>query len=99
MSCNRENVTWKGRDGKWNVGFFEFYETGDPSDEDWDYEWDVEYDFTQFNWASTGHPTQEAARNAWDGSNPGMWAINETPDAETDRFDKMVLDLRARTHR
>lgn len=73
MSTNRENVIWQSADGTWNRGFYDFYETGDWSDPDYDHEWDVEY--TQdFSWVSTGHPSMEAAERSWRGSNPGGWS-------------------------
>lgn len=94
MSTNRENVIWKTRDGTWSIGFYDFYYTGDSSDEDFDHEWDVEYDFGRFNWVSTGHPTQESAMNAWHGSNPGCHEIVEEPSAETDALDALVKAFR-----
>lgn len=89
MSCNRENVVWKSRDGKWNIGFFDYYHVNQDS-EDFDHEWDVEYDYDRFNWVSTGHATQEAAIDAWHGANPGCHQIHEEPDASTDRYDEMA---------
>ena len=83
MSCNRENVTWKSRDGTWNRGFYDFYQTGE------DYEWDVEYDNDKFHWVSLGHSTEQEANLAWDGSNPGGGMIYSEPCEETDRFDRM----------
>jgi hypothetical protein len=84
MSCNRENVTWKSRDGTWNRGFYDFYQTGE------DYEWDVEYDNDRFNWVSLGHATEEEANLSWDGANPGGGEVYHEPSAETDRFDAMA---------
>lgn len=69
MSKNRENVVWQSADGSWSRGFFETYPTKSYDDEDYDDEWDVDYD--NFSWVSVGHPTEEAARAAWDGANPG----------------------------
>lgn len=89
MSCNRENVVWKGRDGKWNVGHFAFYSV-DTDKEDWDYEWDVEYDYSEFHWASVGHATEDEAHAAWQGSNPGCSMVHYEPDADTDRYDAMA---------
>lgn len=93
MSCNRENVIWKDRNGKWNLGFFHCYPV-DQDKEDWDYEWDVDYDFSTFDWVSTGHDTQEAAHLSWGGSNPGMWEVHEEPSEYTDEFDKMAATYR-----
>lgn len=90
MSCNRENVTWKTA-GTWSIGFFDFYETGDTSDPDWDSEWDVEY-LDRFMFVSTGHPTPEAAYEAWDGANPGGTTIYDTPSPETERYDRMAAE-------
>lgn len=84
MSCNRENVTWKSRDGTWNRGFFDFYQTGE------DHEWDVEYDYDQFHWISLGHATKQNAKDAWDGANPGGGHVYDTPSEQTDRFDIMA---------
>ena len=84
MSTNRENVIWKSRDGTWNRGFYDFYQTGE------DYEWDVEYDHSSFMWASTGHATKEQANAAWTGSNPGGCWNFDTPNEETDRLDAMA---------
>lgn len=86
MSCNRENVIWKSKNGTWNRAFYDFYDVGDPSDPDWDYEWDVEYT-DDFNWASVGHATEEAAHRSWDGSNPGSYTLIEDPGDETDELD------------
>lgn len=85
MSCNRENVTWKTRDGTWSIGFFDFHQVGD------DHEWDVEYDSDRFHWVSTGHATYEEARDAWDGANPGGGHLYHTPSDTTDRYDRMAL--------
>lgn len=98
MSVNRENVTWQAKDGTWSIGFFDFYATGDPMSEDWDFEWDVEYDFSKFNWTSHGHPTEEAAYEAWDGANPGGTSIcprfgpdaNEHTVAQCDHYDQLA---------
>lgn len=84
MSCNRENVIWKGRDGKWSIGFFDFWQTGE------DHEWDVEYDHSKFNFASVGHESEEAAHAAWDGSNPGGATILDEASAITDKYDEMA---------
>jgi hypothetical protein len=70
VSVNRENVIWQSADGSWNRGFYEFHNVGDDQ-EDWDYEWGVEYDRDEFNWVSTGHPSEQTARDSWSGSNPG----------------------------
>jgi hypothetical protein len=84
MSCNRENVIWKDRTGKWSIGFFDFHQNGD------DPEWDVEYDHSSFNFASVGHDSAESAYAAWRGTNPGGSVICTEPTAETDRYDEMA---------
>lgn len=94
MSCNRENVTWKSRDGKWSIGFFECYPVNQDSD-DWDYEWDVEYNDDAFDWASTGHDSEEAAYQAWNGANPGGTTVYDEPCEQTDRYDEMVAAWKA----
>ncbi len=84
MSCNRENDTWQSADGTWNIGFYEFWDEGDPSDDDWDYEWDVEYG-ENFHWISTGHATPDEAYASYTRShaNPGGTCITEfTPANE-----------------
>lgn len=70
VSFSRENVTWQSKDGRWNLGFFETTWVGSESD-GYDPEWDVEYDFSKFEWVSTGHATEQAAHDSWDGANPG----------------------------
>lgn len=87
MSFHRENVLWQSRNGTWNLGFYECHEDGG---EDSDPEWDVEYDFSRFDWVSTGHPTQKAARESWKGSNPGGGTLYEEPCDETDALDTMA---------
>lgn len=72
MSFNRENTIWQSKDGTWNRGFYEVVWT----DYDGDPEWDVEYG-GEFWWVSVGHPSQEAAYESWDGSNPGSHTIVE----------------------
>ena len=90
MSLHRENIVWKSRDGTWSIGFYDYYYTGDTSDEDFDHEWDVEYDYSQFNWVSTGHPTEQAAHDSWDGCNPGSSQITSEPGPDTDRLDALA---------
>lgn len=101
MSKNRENVAWPATDGKWSIGFFDFYETGDPGDEDFDDEWDVEYMFDKFWWTSTGHVSADAAMEAYcrQNCNPGGGEV--IPDraahlAECERYDAMIVELRER---
>lgn len=68
MSFHRENVVWQSADGTWNRGLYTAHEqfwvdNVDP-------EWDVDYDYSSFEWASTGHPTKQSAIDSWDGANP-----------------------------
>lgn len=100
MSCNRENVTWQSADGTWNMGFYPFYNVGDTSDPDWDYEWDVEYEYDRFGWITQGHRTPESAYEAYTrcNANPGgtmevEWRGNE---AECRRYDEMAEDAKRR---
>lgn len=95
MSLHRENVIWVSRDGKWNRGFYEYYNVN-VGGEDWDHEWDVEYIYDSFNWVSTGHATEEAANMAWTGSNPGSAEIISEASAETDRLDAMAAEFKQR---
>ncbi len=83
MSLNRENVSWQSANGTWSIGFFEFRYVNRDS-EDFDHEWDVEYDYTEFNWASSGHISAEAAYEAYarNHANPGCGAIYYHPTAE-----------------
>lgn len=69
MSLNRENVIWQSKDQTWNRGFYTCNPMG-SFDEDFDHEWDVEYDYSSFEWVSTGHPTLASAEKSWDGPNP-----------------------------
>lgn len=65
MSFNRENVTFQTSDGKWSIGFWNFYETSSYMDEDFDAEWNVEYTYDGFWFASAGHATPEKAYEAY----------------------------------
>lgn len=72
MSKNRENVAWQSADGTWSLGFYDYYASSEPRDEDYgfDDEWDVDYT-NKFHWVSTGHPSESSAKRAWGGVNPG----------------------------
>ena len=67
MSLNRENVAWQNPSGKWYIGFWDFYRTGD------DYEWDVEYYDDHFWFFSGPHASYEAAYDSYTRchANPG----------------------------
>lgn len=71
MSVNRENIIWQSEDGTWGRGFYDYYNTKSYDDDDYDYEWDVEYNYDTFTWVSVGHATEDEARAAWKGANPG----------------------------
>lgn len=98
MSFNRDNIVWKSEAGTWSIGFYRCYPTGDTSSEDYDPEWDVDYDLGSFEWASTGHRSEQAAIDSWDGPNPGMFTTATDP-AQSPRLDAMVEALRARAAR
>lgn len=86
MSLNRENRVWQSENGTWNIGFFPFYQTGD------DPEWDVEYDFSRFDYVSTGHRTEVQASRSHPYPNPGggwVSAFDQEPE-ECKKFDHMV---------
>ena len=89
MSFHRENVAWPSRDGSWNYGFYAADVVGD------DPEWDVDYDYSAFDWVTTGHVTLESAWKAWTGSNPGGGMVIETCSAETDHLDEMAAQYRS----
>ncbi len=74
MSFHRENVTWQSQDKTWSLGFFTVI-PGNTWDEDYDPEWDVDYDFSSFEWVTSGHPTEDAAFEAWRGANPGGGSV------------------------
>lgn len=74
MSFNRENVIWESENGTWNRGFYTVHDRW-SDDDDFDPEWDVDYDFSSFEWVSTGHPTADAAHASWDGANPGGYSL------------------------
>lgn len=91
MSFNRESITWQAKDGTWSIGFFRATVIGD------DPEWDVDYDYRTFSWVSTGHPTEEAARDSWNGPNPGCFeTVYELTDKAYDRLDAMVKACKER---
>lgn len=97
MSFNRDNVTWQSPDGTWNLGFYTVHEGmvyGD--DEDYDPEWDVDYDYESFEWVTTGHATENAARAAWKGANPGCTTIVTYSAESAERVAE--LDEMARRH-
>lgn len=85
MSLNRENVIWKS-EGKWYIGFFSCWVTGE------DYEWDVDYDFSSFEWASGPHESGDEAMASWPGANPGGHTVYEEGG---EKYDQMFQDYQA----
>lgn len=99
MSFNRDNVIWRSANGSWNLGFYVVLDGfGYGDDEDYDPEWGVDYDYENFEWLSTGHPSLDAARAAWDGANPGMMVVASGEDrvAELDAMAERFKTRRAR---
>jgi hypothetical protein len=90
MSFHRENVIWKSTDGTWNRGFYATIQTGD------DPEWDVET-LDYFDWVSTGHRSEQAAEQSWNGANPGSWSVIDTPGPRTDKLDELVRQYKERS--
>lgn len=93
MSLHRENATWQAPDGTWSIGLYDYVETGD------DPEWDVEY-LDDFRWVSTGHPTSEAAMDAYlqDHANPGGTTLyfGSEDAASIAEFEKLAAAYKAR---
>lgn len=71
MSYYHANVVWQSSDGTWSRGFYTDMGAGGCDCGDETHEWCREFDSSSFQWVSTGHPTEDAAYKAWDGSNPG----------------------------
>lgn len=96
MSHTRENTTWQSANGTWNIGFYEFHETG--YGEDWDPEWDVEYNDDAFWFASTGHRTTDEAYAAYtrEHPNPGGTTVLEYTAENRDEITR--LEAMAETH-
>lgn len=96
MSFNRENVIWRSASGVWSIGFYVVHESVGPfgDDDEYDPEWDVDYDYDSFEWASTGHASEDEAIRSWKGANPGMHAIESRAEriAELDAMLKEFLD-------
>lgn len=95
MSFNRENVTFQTADGKWNIGFWNFYETSNYMDEDFDSEWDVEYTYDGFWFFSAGHATPKQAYEAYcrNHSNPGGTVVLDyaTYKEDCDKYAKYLI--------
>lgn len=92
MSFHHENVIWQSPDGTWSRGFFTrlSWDSGDP---DYDPEWDDSFDHNEFQFVSTGHPSEESAHQSWGGSNPGGHTVYaycvETAD-EIEQFEDLA---------
>ena len=86
MSLNRKNIIWQSANLTWSRGFYEVLWTGE------DYEWDVEYG-PNFEWVSTGHPTQNEAYDAWDGCGSGSYNTlpYTTGNPETTTLDALAV--------
>jgi len=87
MSFNRENILWQSADGTWSHGFYECH-GGD--------EWDVVYNHDVLEYASCGHPTEDAALQSWRGVNPGgctVLSYHPGSAAEVAKHDDMAAEL------
>lgn len=100
MSFNRENILWQSADGTWSHGFYECHESyggRDDDDEDsFDPEWDVEYNHDVLEYASCGHPSEDAALQSWRGANPGgcnVLSYHSNSAAEVAKHDDMAAEL------
>lgn len=102
MSYHWENVIWQSKDGSWNRGYFHRISNADsPSswnDEDYGYdsEWDDEFDFSSFDYLSTGMRSEETAWNFTPHGNPGTYTL--LPYAGNSKECKHY-DLMAHWHR
>ena len=87
MSFNRENILWQSADGTWSHGFYECH--GGT-------EWDVEYNHDVLEYASCGHPSEDAALQSWRGANPGgcnVLSYHSDSAAEVAKHDDMAAEL------
>lgn len=97
MSVNRENVVWQSENGTWGRGFYDYYNTKSYDDDDYDFEWDVDYNYDTFTWVSVGHATEDEARAAWQGANPGgsetveYGGTNPSGELLAPQFDEMAV--------
>ena len=101
MSKNRENTAWPAADGTWSIGFYDYHQLRGGDDDDFDDEWDVDYDYSSFWWVSTGHPSADAAMDAYcrTNCNPGGGEVildRTTSAAECEKLDAMVIAFRDR---
>ncbi|MFZ3475337.1 hypothetical protein ACODT3_42465 [Streptomyces sp. 4.24] len=95
MSLTRENTTWQSANGTWNIGFYEFQETG--YGEDWDPEWDVEYSDDAFWFASTGHRNPDEAYAAYTREHPNPGGTTVLAHTAENRDEITRLDAMAKT--
>ena len=87
MSFNRENILWQSADGTWSHGFYECH--GGT-------EWDAEYNHDVLEYASCGHPSEDAALQSWRGANPGgchVLSYHPGSAAEVAKHDDMAAEL------
>jgi len=87
MSFNRENILWQSADGTWSHGFYECH--GGT-------EWDVEYNHDVLEYASCGHPSEDAALQSWRGANPGgchVLSYHSDSAAKVAKHDDMAAEL------
>jgi hypothetical protein len=94
LSYHQENITWQSENLTWNIGFFNTVPGANMYEEDYDPEWDDYTDYTSFFFASTGHPTADAANASWKGVNPGSHTIqpyNLCDVAEVINWDAMAV--------
>ena len=102
MSYYWENVIWQSKDGSWNRGYFHRISmASSPSawnDDEYGYdsEWDDEFDFSYFDYLSTGMSSKDAAWDFEPQGNPG--SANVIPYAGNSKHCKHY-DLMAHWHR
>ena len=104
MSVSRDNVVWQSADGTWSRGFY----AEDRWYPDDDGEPEVEFRHDEFDWVSTGHPTEDAAADSWHGANPGGRDTVPFPKTdeerahwsdEVERLDDLAAQLWASPYR
>lgn len=98
MSYHWENVIWQSKDGSWNRGYFHRISMGSGNwdDDGYDSEWDDEFDFSYFDYLSTGMRSEDAAWDFEPHGNPGSATV--LPYAGNSKECKHY-DLMAHWHR
>lgn len=98
MSFNRDNITFQNQNGKWSIGFWNFYETNSYNNPDYDSEWDVEYTYDGFWFVSQGHDTPQKAYESYckNHANPSGTQIIEykNNEKECDLYEQYAQSLR-----